>query len=194
MLISIGKDDIMPNLSRRLVVGGAFAGAALLAPMKMLRARSLVSPLDAWTVIESDPRFSDAVELFKYAGLVDYVRTTNFTAFLPTNAAFDKVPDVLSKLLQGRSRPFPETTLTVDFVRAHAVYDIHPLSEFSGRNVVLRSIAGYPIQIDGTKAGHYTVRWTSISSKIGTAQLMDNPVIASNALIYPVDTVILTAS
>ena len=160
----------------------------------MSLADNLSSGPDAWTVIEGDPRFSDAVELFKYAGLVDYVRTTSFTAFMPTNAAFAKVPDVLPALLKDRSRAFPETTLTVNFIRSHAVYDIHPLSEFSGKQATVRSIAGFPIEIDGMTPGDYTVSWTSIGGKVGTAQLQDHPIIASNALIYPVDSVILTSS
>ena len=182
----------MPILSRRKVIQTSLLGAAI--PTIILRsafADDASINRNAWSVLQADPRFSDAAELFVFAGLVQYVQTDNFTAFVPTNAAFDKNPSVLPSLLRGRSRAFPDTTRVVEFIRSHALYDKHPLAEFIGQKVTLTAISGSPIEIDGTRSGIYTVRWTSIQSKIATAQIVDTPIVTENALIYPVDTVVL---
>jgi hypothetical protein len=36
------------------------------------------------------------------------------------------------------------------------------------------------------------VTWISVASKLATAHVVDKPIVATNALIYPVDTVVLT--
>ena len=176
-------------LSRRVVIAG-LGISGLCIPLRA-RAQQADKP-NAWDILIADPRFSEAVSLFEYAGLVQYVQTNHFTAFVPTNNAFNKNPDVLPSLLRQRNRAFPDTTLAVNFVRSHALQDLHPLSEFSGRSQTLTAISGSPLTIDGRSPGVYTVTWTSIGSKTGTARIGDNPIVASNALIYPVDTVVLT--
>jgi uncharacterized surface protein with fasciclin (FAS1) repeats len=185
--IRLGSLEILRTFALRMVM----VGFAFIVLTGVARAQSVSQDQDAWSVIQSNPEFSDAVALFKYAGLVQYVQTDRFTAFIPTNAAFDSHPGVLSGLLKERTRAFPDITSAVAFIRSHAVYDLHPLSEFSGTTATLTSIAGNPIHIDGTVPGKYTVTWTSVQSDVATATIVDKPIIASNAIIYPVDTVVL---
>jgi uncharacterized surface protein with fasciclin (FAS1) repeats len=180
-------------LSRRQAIQTSLLSAIFAFALHKAFAENSSADQDAWSFLKDDPRFSDAVQLIRYAGLVQYVKTDNFTAFLPTNAAFDKYPTVMPTLLQGgHSRAFPDTSRAVEFLRSHALTDLHPLSEFSGRNVTLTAMSGNPIEIDGTQPGIYTVTWTSLQSKIATARVVDTPIVTKNAVIYPVDTVVLT--
>jgi uncharacterized surface protein with fasciclin (FAS1) repeats len=182
----------MDALTRRTLL--SCSTAVLLTAFFCTIARSAPPPsgTDAWTIISSDPQFSDATTLFKYAGLTQYVQNDSFTAFIPTNAAFDKNPGILSVLMPGRNKAFPDTTLTVNFIRSHAILDMHPLSEFSGRTVTLTAISGNPITIDGSQPGTYVITWVSVKSKTATARVVDAPIVTANALIYPVDNVVLT--
>jgi uncharacterized surface protein with fasciclin (FAS1) repeats len=180
------------NFQRRMVLGTAVA-AAMLIPAGLARAQTATDTQDAWTVLNAHPEFSDAVALFKYTGLTQYVQSDRFTAFIPTNAAFNKNPEVLPMLMKGKSRAFPDTAEAVRFVRAHAIYDLHPLSEFSGKTVSLTAISGNRLGISGTQQGIYTVTWESVNGKLAVAHVVDKPLVTANALIYPVDTVILTA-
>jgi len=92
----------------------------------------------------------------QYAGLAQYVQTDRFAALVPTNAAFDENPEVLPGLMIERSKASPNTTLAVNFIRSHAIYDFHPISEFSGRTQTLTATSGCPIRVDGQQPGNYT--------------------------------------
>jgi uncharacterized surface protein with fasciclin (FAS1) repeats len=180
------------TLLQSLVVMVVIIGAILVQTIGVVKAQPASTQQDAWSALEGNPNFSDVVALLKYAGLSQYVQTDRFTAFFPTNKAFDSNPGVLESLLRQRSRAFPDTTLAVIFMRSHAIYDLHPLSEFSGRTVTLTSISGNPIEIDGTHPNVFTVRWVSVQSQFATAHIVDKPIVTSNAVIYPVDTVVMT--
>ena len=182
----------MLTLLRRTTAACSIAFILSALSLAHARASSPPSGEDAWAIIASDPQFSDAVALFKYAGLTQYVKNDRFTAFIPTNSAFDKNPEVLPELMTGRNRAFPNTSLAVNFIRSHAIFDLHPLSEFSGHTQTLTAISGNPITIDGAQPGTYTVTWVSVQSKTATAHLVDAPIATANALIYPIDTVVLT--
>ena len=180
------------TLGRRPVVGTAILGVLLAGQTATAQAQSTTASQDAWTVLMARPEFSDAVEIFKYAGLTQYVATDKFTAFIPTNAAFEKNPTVLPQLLRDRSRAFPDTTVAVQFIRSHAIYDMHPLSEFAGKQQTLTAISGLPITIDGRNAGSFKVSWVSVQSDTATAYVVDKPIVTANGVIYPIDNVVLT--
>jgi uncharacterized surface protein with fasciclin (FAS1) repeats len=182
----------MLKLSRRTISACSIALVLAAAASGHARASSPTSGEDAWTVITSEPQFSDAVALLEYAGLAQYVKNDRFTAFVPTNSAFEKNPEVLPELMKGRGRAFPDTTLAVIFIRSHAIFDLHPLSQFSGRSQKLTAISGNTISIDGSQPGVYAVTWVSVQSKTATAHLAEAPITTANALIYPIDTVVLT--
>jgi uncharacterized surface protein with fasciclin (FAS1) repeats len=80
----------------------------------------------------------------------------------------------------------------VDFVRSHVLRDLHPLSEFNGKITQVTSLSGSPIEIDGTQSGNYLVKWTSVKEQFASAHFSGSPVIASNAIIYPFDDVVLS--
>jgi uncharacterized surface protein with fasciclin (FAS1) repeats len=190
-----GHGANVSNASKRLkslIIMLVITGVILAQMTGVVKAQPASTQQDAWSALESNPNFSDVVALLKYAGLGQYVQTDRFTAFFPTNKAFDSNPGILESLLKERSRAFPDTTLAVIFMRSHAIYDLHPLSEFSGKTVTLTSISGNPIEIDGTHPNVFTVRWVSVQSQFATAHIVDNPIVTSNAIIYPVDTVVMT--
>ena len=141
---------------------------------------------DALSIMSSDPRFSDWVQVLRYAGLAQYAQSgPKFTSFVPTNDAFQKYPEILQDVLRPRNKAFPDTTLQVQFVRSHVILDEHPLSEFAGKKVQLTAISGNPIDIDATQPGVYVVSWSGIPGKIATTTITGNPIAATNGIIYP---------
>jgi uncharacterized surface protein with fasciclin (FAS1) repeats len=183
--------NVISKVARGIAVCAITMGFTLAQPRDVASAQTVSTNQDTWSVLVNDPNFSDVVALLKYAGLNQYVETDRFTAFFPTNAAFDSHPGVLQGLLKERTRAFPDTTAAVTFMRSHAIYDMYPLSVFTGKNTTLTSISGNQIEIDGTHPGTYTVRWVSVNSQIAIAHVVDHPIITSNAIIYPVDNVML---
>jgi len=141
---------------------------------------------DALSIMSSDPRFSDWVQVLRFSGLAQYAQSgPKFTALVPTNTAFQKYPEILQEVLRPRDKAFPDTTLQVQFVRSHVILDEHPLSEFSGKKVQLTALSGNPIDIDATQPGVYVVSWSGIPTKIATTTITGNPITATNGIIYP---------
>jgi uncharacterized surface protein with fasciclin (FAS1) repeats len=183
----------MLHISRRDTIRSALAGGLTALTLERAVAQSSQLAGNALAMMEADQKFSDWVQVLKFSGLSQYAESTpKFTAFVPTNAAFDKYPGTLESLLSGRSRSFPDTTRQVNFVRSHVILDLHPLSQFSGRKDAVTSMAGLPILIDGTNPGTYLVMWSSINGRTATARICGEPISASNAILYPVDNVVLS--
>jgi uncharacterized surface protein with fasciclin (FAS1) repeats len=176
----------MLNFSRRqAIASSAVALCASLVTKPAFAQTDALTP-DALTLMSSDLQFSDWVQILNYTGVSQYAAGADkFTAFIPTDTAFKKDPSVLQAILRIKTRAFPDTSVQVEFVRSHVIRDIHPLSEFSGKNSTLTSIAGNPIHIDGRQPGVYTVSWTSLNLRIATIRVTDGPLVASNAIIYP---------
>jgi uncharacterized surface protein with fasciclin (FAS1) repeats len=150
---------------------------------------------DGFTVMASQSRFSTWVTILQLSGLAPYARgATPYTVFAPTNAAFDKRPDIRTDLLPTSSEMFPDTTLLIGLVRAHVAYGLHPLDEFTGKTVTLKSVSGSPIEVDGTNPQAITVTWHSVQGQTAHGTLSGQPIRASNANIYPIDTVMLRQS
>lgn len=182
----------MIHFSRRQATQSFILGAFAALAVKPSNADSVSNTEDALTIMEADPRFSDWVQILRFSGLTQYAQGSDkFTAFIPTNQAFIRYPYVLQTLLMGRTRAFPDTTRPVQFVRSHIIQDFHPLSEFSGRMTTVTALSGCPIRIDGSKPGSYSVVWKSVAYNIGEAKVADTPIVASNAIIYPIDSVVL---
>jgi uncharacterized surface protein with fasciclin (FAS1) repeats len=176
----------MQNFSRRKAIATSAVAICASLVTKPGFAQTDASTPDALTLMTSDPQFSDWVQILNYTGLTQYAGGADkFTAFIPTNTAFKKDPSVIEAVLRSKSRAFPDTSTQVEFVRSHVIRDIHPLSELSGKNTMLTSIAGLPIHIDGRQAGVYIVSWTSVNSRMATIRVTDKPLVASNAIIYP---------
>jgi uncharacterized surface protein with fasciclin (FAS1) repeats len=182
----------MFDLSRRQVFQASLLGgvAAVVASAPYAKADT---EGDALSVMMSQQRFSDWVQVLRYAGLAQYAQSTpRFTSFIPTNMAFQKYPNILADVLQPRSKAFPDTTLQVNFVRSHVILDLHPLSECAGKKVQLTAISGNPIEIDGTKPGIFVVSWSGINSIAATTTISEDPITATNGIIYPFDSVVLS--
>ncbi len=78
----------------------------------------------------------------------------------------------------------------MQLIRSHVVLDLHPLSEFAGRKATVTAVSGSAITVDGTQPGIYTVTWQGLNGATALARISDTPILASNAIIYAVDSVI----
>ena len=179
----------MPHISRRLLFKASAISLLATLPPAASFADDNTSSQNALALMTSVPRFSQWVQVLEFAGLTQYAINSNFTAFVPTNTAFDKYPGIFDTLLKGRGRAFPDSTVPVQFIRSHVVLDLHPLSEFSGKKATVTAVSGSPITVDGTQAGLYTVTWESLNGTAASARITDTPLLASNAILYAVDSV-----
>ena len=140
----------------------------------------------------SDPRFRTWVSLVQASGLAPSARgATPYTVFAPTEAAFGRYPTLRQELLPSSANSFPDTSNLIRLVRAHVMYGLHPMSEFQGRRVSVRSVAGPSITVDATAPGAAVVSWSTPSRGEASAHLTEAALPASNAVIYPLDDVIL---
>jgi len=146
---------------------------------------------DGFTVMASDARFSTWVSILQLSGLAPYARgATQYTVFAPTNEAFDQHPQIRAQLLPTASETFPDTSVLIPLVRAHVAYGAHPLDEFMGKKVSMKSVNGTPIEVDGTNPQAITVTWHSVNGQNAQGLLTGQPILASNADIYPINTVV----
>ncbi len=180
----------MQKLSRRNMFKASAIGLLASLPARVSFADETLLGETALSLLASDPRFSDWVQVLEFAGLTQYAETSRFTAFVPTNAAFARYPDILDTLLKGRGRAFADSTVPVQFIRSHVVLDLHPLSEFAGRKATVTAVSGSPITVDGTQAGVYEVTWQGLNGASASARIADTPILTSNAIIYAVDSVV----
>ena len=145
---------------------------------------------DGFAVMASDPQLSGWVSLLQQSGLAPYARGgTPYTVFAPTNAAINQRPDIREMLLPSASQSFPDTSALIPLVRAHVVYGLHPLEEFQGKKVTVRSASGTPIEVDGSNPQAITVTWQSVEGQKAQGTLKGQPILANNADIYPIDTI-----
>ncbi|HVP10652.1 MAG TPA: fasciclin domain-containing protein [Phycisphaerae bacterium] len=188
--------------SRRAALGMGIASMAAVAlgRPRIGFAQDMADEEDAMTVIAQDGRFAQWVTLIDAANLEQ--RTAHprgaYTAFIPTDDAFEKYPYAVRNILgQNRapahSDPFSmENAYRAAFVvRTHVVPGLHPMSEFEGKKVTLTNLAGTAVIIDGTQAGGATVTWEYqgglLKAGKGTAKISGAPLRANMALIYALD-------
>lgn len=173
-------------------VGGALAGLIGRAAAQNAAGMMNRSYEDGFTVMASDPSLSTWVSFLQQSGLASYARGANpYTVFPPTNAAFDRYPNVVQRLLPVSGDMFPDTSRLIPPIRSHVIHGLHPLAEFQGKKVSYTSLSGNPIEIDGTDPQALTVTWTGIEGKTGVGKVEGQPILASNADIYPLDSVVL---
>jgi uncharacterized surface protein with fasciclin (FAS1) repeats len=182
----------MLSMNRRILLKTAAASGILLPCAGKVRAQ--VPIVDAYTLLASDPRFTVWTQLIDTGGLRAAASSPNaFTAFVPTDEAFAKHPQVQQMLLaanapNARDRDvFPDTSRIVGIVRAHVIRGKHPLSEFQGRKETINSLAGIPLVIDGTGPQVTVTRTDPVSGNTITLVVTDQPMLATNADIYPVN-------
>ena len=145
---------------------------------------------DALAIMTADPRFRTWVTLVERSGLAPSVRgKTPFTVFTPTEAAFNRYPDVRERMLAKTAAAFPDTCEVVQFIRSHVLLGLHPVSKLRGDREALTSIVGTSIELISSEP--VTVSWLSVVGLTGTATLGSAPLLASNAIIYPFNDTIL---
>ncbi len=171
--------------------GLALAAPAIIGLNEKVNAQAVMA--DALSVMASDPRLTLWVQLIAAGGLEASARaTTPYTVFPASDAAFAKYPQITKDLLgyqyetgtRNGAAPYPDTSKIVKLVRSHVVAGKHFPSEMMGNKVTVTSVAGTPITFDGT-AHPVTVSWVSQDNGAQmTATLVDQPLIATNAVIY----------
>lgn len=183
----------MPKITRREIILGSVTSSVALFLAKPSFADTNSSTEDALTVLSSDTRFTFWVQALKSCGLAQYAAGPDqFTAFVPTNHAFSRYPNILAAVLRPNTNIALEQTRSVSaFIKAHIIPGRHTLSDFAGNVSTVTSMAGTPITIDASHSTPYSVTWVSDDWRSATSQLTIAPLIASNAIIYPVDDVTL---
>ena len=193
MIVLNRRASLVSGLSVALVGLSNRAASAQGAPQGM---QMMSRPYeDGFTVMASQSQFATWVTILQLSGLAPYARgATPYTAFVPTDAAFDKHPQIRAQLLPTAGSTFPDVTLLISLVRAHVTYGLHPLDGFVGKTVELKSVSGTPIVVDGTNQNAITVTWQSVQGEKAQGTLSGQPILASNANIYPIDTVMFRQS
>ena len=181
------------KFSRRNMMKAAAGLAAVPAVGLATGARAQTVVADALSAMASDPRLTLWVQLIAAGGLEASARaSTPYTVFPAADSAFAKYPQITKDLLgyqyetgtRNGAAPYPDTSKIVKLVRSHVVAGKHFPSEMMGNKVTVTSVAGTPITFDGT-VHPVTVSWTSVDiGKVMTASLVDQPIIATNAVIY----------
>lgn len=177
----------------------AAAGAALV-PMIGSLARPAYAQetvmADGYSAMAADERFTTWIRLIDAGGLQNYARApTPYTVFAVTETGWKKYPQIAAGLLayqqqsgsHNDANAFPDTSKIVALVRSHTVPGKHRSVEVMGKKLTVTSLAGTPIEVDGT-ATPVTITWKS-QAGAGTliAPVEDMPIIAINAVIYPID-------
>ena len=145
---------------------------------------------DAFSLASADPRFRTFTSIVHRSGLEASARGVQpFTVFMPTEAAFDRYPELRASLLGPASEAFPDTHALVMFVRAHVLLGLHPTPPLGEHRERVMTRVGTTIEIINTTPP--TISWDSSGGRTGTATLSEAPIIASNALIYPIGNPIL---
>ena len=179
---------------RALVATGSLAAAVAAVPI--VPARRVLAQgtgqMDAQTVMLSDPRFRTWVSIVEVSGLTPYARGgTPFTVFAPTEAAYDRYPTLRQERLPNAAASFPDTSGLMSLVRAHVLLGLHPVEEFRGRRTSVRNVAGMPMTVDGTDPAALVISWGTPAQGKGQARVSGASVSATNAVIYPINDVIL---
>jgi uncharacterized surface protein with fasciclin (FAS1) repeats len=171
--------------------GSAFASVASGLSSHNAFAQDL-SDKDAFAATSSDPRFTTFISIVRRSGLESSARDTQaFTIFAPTEKAFDRYPELRESLLGPTSDAFPDTQALVVFVRSHVLLGLHPSPPLGERNETLTSRVGTPINVLNSKP--VTISWKSAVGQTATGTLSNAPIVAKNAIIYPIDNPILIA-
>lgn len=191
----------MSHISRRTLFQVS-AGLGLLPAMGVLRSASAQGMVvqdvmtDAYSYFAANEQFTTWTRLISAGGLEAGARgATQFTTFAPTDAAFDKYPQVNDLLSYQQSTGrnglnlFPDTSKIVKLVRSHVVLGKHFPKEATGGVMQVTSLAGTPIIVDTSKHP-VTVTWNSaVSGQTLVANITLPPVNTFNAVIYPVDAI-----
>lgn len=179
-------------LRRNLLLSAANAAAAMTLGTMLPQAAAAQTDVgtNAMAMMAADPRFRTWVALVERSGLApDFRAAKPFTVFASTEAAFDRYPHVRERLLAKTSGTFPDLCEVMLFVRSHVLLGLHPVSELRAGSESLKSIVGTPVVLMNSEP--LTMSWASPNGLTATATLSAAPLSASNAVVYPLDDLIL---
>lgn len=190
------------HFSRRLVFKTAASAALLPLVGGLARPAAAQSYMaDGYSVMAADERFTDWVRLIDAGGLQNYARApTPYTVFAVTDAGWAKFPNILQDLLGYQNQTgshndanvFPDTSKIVKLLRSHVIAGKHGANEMMGKTTTLTTVAGTPLTVNATSQP-VTISWKSVDTGQNvTATVPDVPLVAINAVIYPIDEVGLT--
>lgn len=179
--------------SRRAVLGAGLA--TLLATVAARPQFALAaSEDDGLEVMRNDGRFNRWVYLIQESGLAPYAAGRRpYTTFAPIDAAMAKFPNILDQVLgQNRSPsmqvPFPDMGRLVAVIRRQVIAGLHPMSELAGKKTEFTSLAGTKISVDFTGSNRVVITDFQ-STGTATANVVGEPLEASNSIIYALDNV-----
>ncbi len=195
----------MKSYTRRLaLVGGVVAlAAASLAPAGIAKAQQLLADTstpraandDGLTVMREDGRFSEWIQLLGVSGLARTAELTHpYTMFVPTDDAMGPFALDYTEMLgvnHVNVNSTPDLPRINRVVRSHTLEGIHPLTEFKGKKVTLQSTFNTQVDVDGTQSGVLivTVHRPGVTA---VQRISTQPLMANNAIIYPVEAVSVT--
>lgn len=144
---------------------------------------------DAFATLAADPRFATWLKLIQAAGLSrETMSGRAFTMFAPTEAAFDRYPEVRRTLLAAAESRGAGMDRVMRFVQTHVVDGKRDPNDFQFSQ---QSRAGTPVTVESSGLGTLRVTWASDGDRTGSAVVV-SPIEASNGVIYPIDDVMLS--
>jgi len=136
-----------------------------------------VQTKDIVSIALADENFSTLVAALKAAGLVEALQGDGpLTVFAPTNEAFEKLPEgTVENLLKPENKEKLQKIL-----KYHVVASAVPSSAAAGNKVQLDTLAGVKADVDGRSG-----------VKIGSANVTQADIQASNGIIHVIDAVLI---
>ena len=183
-------------------------GCAASVPPAAPVAANPVSAVPVRTIgalLRADPRFSDYVDLIELAGLGRALSDArNVTVFAPTNAAFERSDPSWRVHAAPESGSSGNGGAEVDkrqaMLEQSGLQGVHPVTDFAGKLQDVRAINGRIFHIDGRIPGAITITTGDVATTMGStkpalriANVQLPPIIAKDGLIYPVDTILVSA-
>jgi uncharacterized surface protein with fasciclin (FAS1) repeats len=153
----------------------ALAGLAFTAIGTTLSAAPALAAGNLYETLKSEPQFSTLVKVIDATGTRHNYTSGTRTVFAPTNAAFDKIKGGYDDMLQKIDRENTAALLLYQIVPG-----THTPESFKGKSVILTTVQGDPVTIDGSGATLH------FGDTFGADQAGD-VIKASNGLIIPLD-------
>ena len=181
-----------PTIARREVTRLSAATLLLAAFGGTRRADAAEPTLGALDAMQRDGRFDQWLDLIDHAGLTRYMtgqppRSIPFTMFAPTNEALTPYKDDLLAELRLNT-PFPDNRRVTRLIRSYTLPGLHPLSEFSGKKILLNGFSGNPIQLNGQNPNSPQV--ILLVGAMKSKNTIDpKPIVANNAIVFALSSV-----
>ena len=125
-------------------------------------------------ILETDPRFSEVLELVNLIGLLDAMRGPGpFTVFVPINSAVQAMPDALLEEIRTDQNYLHE------FILTHVAEGDYPTSDLQDVSEV--EMIGRAVEISPSADGDVL---------IGNSKILEADIVATNGRLHALETVI----